>query len=318
MHNGFIEVEDNKPCGSVFIINLPITKNENIVSLENNDSSEIKDIVSEAYDYTTITDSDITSLLIVEDNDDFRQFLVDCLSGKYNVLCACDGIMALDILSKNNISLVISDVMMPNMDGMELCHKIKTNIKYSHIPIILLTARTAEEHILSGLKEGADDYITKPFNLEIPSLRIEKILKWTTDNHKNFSRKLDISPSEITVSKLDETLIEKAIKVLEENIDNSDFSVEDLSAALGMSRGHLYKKLITITGKSPIEFIRILRLKRGKQLLEQSQLSISEISYKVGLSPKQFTKYFKEEFGEIPSKWVRNSNSGNIEIPENL
>ena len=120
------------------------------------------------------------------------------------------------------------------------------------------------------------------------------------------------------MSKLDETLIEKAIKVLEENIDNSDFSVEDLSAALGMSRGHLYKKLITITGKSPIEFIRILRLKRGKQLLEQSQLSISEISYKVGLSPKQFTKYFKEEFGEIPSKWVRNSNSGNIEIPENL
>ena len=143
------------------------------------------------------------------------------------------------------------------MDGMELCRKIKTDIRYSHIPVILLTARTADEHELSGLKEGADDYITKPFNLEILLLRIQKILKWTKNNHEKF-KPIAISP---------------------------------------------------ITGKSPLEFIRILRVKRGKQLLEQSQLNVSQIAYQIGLSPKQFAKYFKEEFGYVPSEYIKNNNT---------
>ena len=191
---------------------------------------------------------------------------------------------------------------------MELCRNIKTDIRYSHIPIILLTARTAEEHILSGLKEGADDYITKPFNLEILLLRIQKLLKWTENNHEKF-KTIDISPSEITVSTLDEQLIEKAIQAVEENMDNSEFSVEELGNYVGMSRGHLYKKLTLITGKSPIEFIRILRIKRGRQLLEQGQTSISQVAYQIGLSPKQFAKYFKEEFGCLPSEYEKHSTN---------
>lgn len=185
---------------------------------------------------------------------------------------------------------------------LELCHAIKTDIRFSHIPVILLTARTAEEHVLGGLREGADDYITKPFNLDILLLRIQKLLKWTQNNYEKF-RTLDISPSEITISTLDEQLIEKAIRIVEENMDNSEFSVEDFSAQVGISRSGLYKKLMSITGKSPLEFMRILRLKRGKQLLEKSQLSISQIAYQVGLSPKQFAKYFKEEYGCIPSEY---------------
>ena len=305
MHHGTITVENHIPQGTIFTITLPVTHNY-AVNDEKQDEAEIREkAVDEVSD---TTDTHKTSLLIVEDNDDFRNFLINCLKGTYQVFDAPNGKEALEILAHQSIQIVISDVMMPEMDGMELCRKIKTDIRYSHIPVILLTARTADEHELSGLKEGADDYITKPFNLEILLLRIQKILKWTKNNHEKF-KTIDISPSEITVSSLDEQLIEKAIRAVEENMDNSEFSVEELSSYVGMSRGHLYKKLIMITGKSPLEFIRILRVKRGKQLLEQSQLNVSQIAYQIGLSPKQFAKYFKEEFGYAPSEYIKNNNT---------
>ena len=144
-----------------------------------------------------------TNLLIVEDNDDFRGFIKSCLCDKYNIIEACDGCNALEMLSlNNNIKIIISDVMMPNMDGIELCQNVKQNINYSHIPIILLTARTADEHVLDALREGADDYITKPFNVDILLLRIETILHWTSGNHDKFD-KLAISPFAITVLRFD-------------------------------------------------------------------------------------------------------------------
>ena len=305
MHHGTITVENHIPQGTIFTITLPVTHNY-AVNDEKQDEAEIREkAVDEVSDRT---DTHKTSLLIVEDNDDFRNFLINCLKDTYQVFDAPNGKEALEILAHQSIQIIISDVMMPEMDGMELCRKIKTDIRYSHIPVILLTARTADEHELSGLKEGADDYITKPFNLEILLLRIQKILKWTINNHEKF-KTIDISPSEITVSSLDEQLIEKAIRAVEENMDNSEFSVEELSSYVGMSRGHLYKKLIMITGKSPLEFIRILRVKRGKQLLEQSQLNVSQIAYQIGLSPKQFAKYFKEEFGYVPSEYIKNNNT---------
>ena len=137
-------------------------------------------------------DREKNSLLIVEDNDDFRSFLVGCLQEYYQVYEASDGKKALTVLAQQSIHVVISDIMMPVMDGMELCRKIKTDIRYSHIPIILLTARTAEEHILSGLKEGTDEYITKPFNLEILLLRIRKLLMWTLKNHDKFKTRTSL------------------------------------------------------------------------------------------------------------------------------
>ncbi len=308
LHHGTIEVKDNDPRGSVFTIILPVTRNYAITGeskLETDFSTDSKENLPAS------ASSKVTSILIVEDNDDFRKFLINCLQENYQVFDAPDGEKALEILARQTIQIVISDVMMPIMDGMELCRRIKTDIRFSHIPLILLTARTANEHELSGLKEGADDYITKPFNLEILHLRIQKILKWTQNNHEKF-KTIDISPSEITVSSLDEQIIEKAIRGVEENMDNSEFSVEDLSAYIGMSRGHLYKKLISITGKSPLEFIRILRIKRGRQILEQGQLSVSQVAYQIGLSPKQFAKYFKEEFGELPSRYLKSPDSHNL------
>ena len=197
--------------------------------------------------------------------------------------------------------------MMPEMDGLELCHHIKNDINLSHIPVILLTAKSTEDNIITGLRDGADDYITKPFNLNILKLRIEKMIKWTDNNHREFIKR-DIAPSEITVSSIDEQLITKAIQVVEDNMSNSDFSVEDFSAAVGMTRSHLYKKLMAITGKSPLEFIRIIRIKRGRSLLEQGRTNISEVAYTIGFSPKQFSKYFKEEYGYLPSEFLLRQN----------
>lgn len=301
LHGGEIKVDDNHPQGTIFTITLPITRTSKLNYSENISPVNIEEQPNpEIYSF----DKGVKSLLIVEDNDDFRNFLISCLKEHYQVYEASDGKKALSILAQQSIHVVISDIMMPIMDGMELCHKIKTDIRYSHIPIILLTARTAEEHILSGLREGADEYITKPFNLEILLLRIQKLLKWTQISHEKF-KTIDISPSEITISSLDEQLIEKAIRIVEENMDNSEFSVEELSSQIGMSRSGLYKKLVQITGKSPLEFMRILRLKRGRKFLESSQLSVSQIAYQVGLSPKQFAKFFKEEFGQLPSEYKK-------------
>ena len=301
LHGGEIKVEDNHPQGTIFTVILPIAKT---LKLNCTEDTSAFDVEEQFHADMSSVDREKNSLLIVEDNDDFRSFLVGCLQEYYQVYEASDGKKALTVLAQQSIHVIISDIMMPVMDGMELCRKIKTDIRYSHIPIILLTARTAEEHILSGLKEGADEYITKPFNLEILLLRIRKLLMWTLKNHDKFKTR-DISPSEITISSLDEQLIEKAIRIVEENMDNSEFSVEELSAQIGMSRSGLYKKLMQITGKSPLEFMRILRLKRGRKLLEGSQMNISQISYQVGLSPKQFAKFFKEEFGDLPSEYKK-------------
>ena len=234
-------------------------------------------------------------------------FLERCLNDQYRTLTATNGIEALKVLDEEEVDIVISDIMMPEMNGLELCNRIKTDVAYSHIPVILLTAKSTEANIITGLKDGADDYITKPFNLNILKLRVKKIIEWTQNCHRNFAKGIEIAPSEITVSSIDEELIKKAIRFVEENMSDSEFSVEDFGAAIGMTRGHLYKKLMAITGKSPIEFIRILRVKRGHSLLEQGRTNISEVAYTIGFSPKQFSKYFKEEYGCLPSVYLNNS-----------
>ena len=300
LHHGSITVEDNHPAGTIFSVLLPIDKS--LPARQPADTPSENNNAGQAESIEETGNNDC--LLIVEDNDDFRNFLVSCLKDKYQVVAAENGQKALEILDRQTVNLIISDVMMPVMDGMELCRHIKHDIRFSHIPIILLTARTAEEHILGGLKEGADDYLTKPFNLDILLLRIQKLLAWTQENHRKFQT-TDVSPADITVSTLDEELIGKAIRLMEQEMDNADFSVEEFSNRLGLSRSGLYKKLMQITGKSPLEFMRTLRLKRGKALLEKSGDSISQIAYQVGMSPKQFAKFFKEEFGYLPSDYKR-------------
>lgn len=305
LHNGSLLVDDNHPCGSVFTFTIPYRKAEE-------KETEIEETVNTVVAADAINDDlqenedKKPTVLVVDDIREMCEFLSDNLRDNYEVLTASNGVEALSMMKMHDVSLVVSDVMMPEMDGMELCRRIKTDLQYSHIPVILLTARAAEESKVEGLELGADDYITKPFNFNVLKLRIDKFLEWTRRSHKKFVQKMDVAPSEITITKLDEELIAKAIKIVEANIIDSEFSVEDFSREIGMTRGHLYKKLMSITGKGPSDFIRIIRLKRAKQYLRESQYRVSEIAYKVGFnSPKIFTKNFKAEFGILPSEYVK-------------
>lgn len=305
MHGGRMTVEDNKPQGSVFIVRLPLPEADVIEEFPS-EMTEDEELFEQEKEQGLPVNP---VLLFVDDNRDFCEFMADSLSDEYSVLLAYNGQEAIEQLQQNDVDVVVSDVMMPVMSGTELCERIKTNIEWSHIPVILLTARTAEEYQLEGLKLGADDYLTKPFNFNLLKLRIRKFLEWTEKCHHSFSQKLDVSPGEITITSLDEQLIGKAIKLVEEHISEPEFSVEELGTAVGLSRGHLYKKLMSITGKGPAEFIRTIRLKRGRQLLEKSQLQIAEIAYAVGFnSPKRFTINFKNEFGVSPSEYLRTLN----------
>lgn len=287
MH-GRISVTDNVPQGTSFELALPLTVPEKSKAQVLPDAKSQKQI------------------LVVEDNDDFREFISDSLVQNYRVASAANGREALEWMRENEVDMVITDVMMPEMDGMQLCHAIKTDVNLSHIPVVMLTAKTADEHVLSGYREGADDYITKPFNMEILKMRIAKIFEWQKSARSKF-RLPDVKTSEVVVSDVDGELIDKATKIVEEHLGDADFSVEAFGDAMCMSRSALYKKLMAISGRSPLEFMRVIRLRHGLSLVRQGGLSVSEIAYRVGMSPKQFSKFFKEEYGVLPSKYEMNS-----------
>ena len=301
MMQGSITVTDNKPKGSVFIVTLPIVKRTD-TNVEELPVTEAEKLAQPEYQ----EEQDKSTILVVDDNIDVRQFLQRSLDDQYHVVVAENGQEALRILAENeHISIVVTDVMMPVMDGIELFRRIKGNINYSHIPVILLTAKSSEENILTGLKEGVADYITKPFSLEVLRLRIGKILEWAQNVHSNVATGIEIKPSEITVSSLDEELISHVIADIEANIQDPSYSVTKLSSAVGMTRGNLYKKLMAITGKSPMEFIRIIKLKRGKSLLDQGRTNISEVADMVGISAKQFAHHFKMMYNDTPSEYLK-------------
>ena len=308
MHGGEVTVKDNHPEGSIFVVTIPIdeeqqVKDERLTIQEEGAEQRLMDKSENAE--KTGQENSRTTILVVEDNFDSRHFLERSLNDDYEILTASNGKEALDIMKDHDVNLVISDVMMPVMNGLELCNRIKTDVNYSHIPVILLTAKSTEDNIMAGLRDGADEYITKPYNLNILKLRIKKILEWTDEVHQRIDNGIEIEPSKITVSSVDEELISKAIQLVEKNMQDGNFSVSELSSAIGMTRGHLYKKMMAITGKSPVEFIRILKIKRGRSLLEQGKTNISEVAYAVGYSSKQFSKYFKDEYGCLPSEFLK-------------
>ena len=304
LHEGEVKVFDNIGTGSVFVIQFPVKHVETQVQLPEETGMSVGDeedreMKEEVREETGRKDSPL--LLVVDDNEDFRIFMRYSLELQYRVKLAVNGNEAWEMMQEELPDLVISDVMMPQMDGNELCRLIKQDKRTAHIPVILLTARQNTEAKLEGLQTGADDYVTKPFNMTILVLRIRKLIELSR-YHRVTQGMIDPAPSEIVITSLDEKLIEKAIKYVEDNMSRTELSVEELSRELGMSRVHLYKKLLQITGKTPIEFIRVIRLKRAAQLLRESQLHVSEVAFEVGFNnPKYFSRYFKDEFGVLPS-----------------
>jgi len=246
-------------------------------------------------------------VLVVQDNSDERRDLQHSLEDDYHIVVADNSKEALQVLSStDDVKLIIGDDAMPQMNGIELMKQIKKDALYAHIPVILLTARSSEADIVEGLQTGVADYITKPFSTAVLRLRVKKIIEWTNDAHENMAMgSIDIKPSEITVSSLDEELVKKVVAVIEKNIQNANFTVVQLSSAVNMTRGNLYKKLMAIVGKSPVEFMRNIRLERGKSLLDQGRTNISEVSNMVGISPKLFAQYFKNMYGDTPSDYLK-------------
>ena len=316
LHNGKIRVDSEVGRGSVFTIEIPVSS-EPLAEVEeanghkideNLASIDLQTVSLDKENEVVLEKGDLKKVLLVEDNEDLLSYLKLKLSRSYDVLVAENGQEGLKQALEYYPDLIVSDIMMPIMDGIALCESVKSNPNLSHIPVILLTARSTDEQKLEGYQHGADDYITKPFNYDILELRIKSLAEKRHQIARKFNAKVEINPENIDIQPLDQQLIKKAIVVVEENISNSEFSVEEFSRTLGMSRTTLYKKFVSITGKTPIEFIRILRLKRAAQLLRESQMSISEVAYDVGFNhPKYFSKYFKEEFGMLPSKYIEDN-----------
>ena len=298
VHGGSLMVQSEEGKGSCFSIQIPLRE----VLHEGNTIPDIEAVMLIPDDNNQIN---VPTLLLVEDNEDFRFYLKDNLRLGYRIAEARNGKEAWTQALATLPDLIVSDIMMPEMNGIEFCRKVKQDTRTSHIPVILLTARTAEEQKMEGFETGADDYITKPFNFEILQSRIRNLIHQRELFQKDFHKQIEVKASSVNIVSLDEKLIQRAIKCVEQNISDTGFSVEGLSHELGMSRVHLYKKLLALTGKSPIEFIRVIRLQQAAQLLEKSQLTVSEVAYRVGFNnPKYFTKYFKEEYKVLPSAYA--------------
>ncbi|MFA9390640.1 MAG: two-component regulator propeller domain-containing protein [Prolixibacteraceae bacterium] len=239
-------------------------------------------------------------ILVVEDNVELLSFLKNELT-KYNVSLAGNGIEALVIARKIVPDLIISDVMMPEMDGVQFCSAIKSDFITSHIPVILLTAKTANEHKIEGMESGADAYIEKPFDMPVLDAQIRNLIKQRNRLRKRFSNQFETVPSEFTDKAIDQKFFEKAEKIVIENLSNLSFSVEDFGAALGMSRSQLFRKFKAITDNTPSDYIRAERLKLAKKLLMQGELNVNEISLKAGFSStSHFISTFKKYTGLTP------------------
>ena len=246
-------------------------------------------------------------LLIVEDNKELQDYLVTFFSHDYRILTADNGKEGLEQAITNIPNIIISDLMMPEMNGIEMCKKLKTDINTSHIPILILTAKAGLENEKEGLETGADAFILKPFNIEVLKLRLDNILRTKQQWIQKFRTNSNSKTWKELSNKLDQKFIEKSINIIKKNFDNTEFSVEKFALEIGMSRSALFLKLKSITGQSTSEFIRTIRLNKAAKLIESGKYSITEIIYMVGFSdPKYFRTCFKKHFDCTPSSYFSN------------
>ena len=319
IHKGTISVESGINSGTSFYVTISLISNiykskdfsespDN--KLELNYSKSMIDSPNEqniSLKNTNKTYNQSHTILVVEDNLDMSDFIVSSLVNDYQVLRAYDGVEGLKIAQKQLPDIIISDIMMPNMDGLEFCEKLKANIVTSHVPIILLTAKSEDEYQIQGLKLGADDYLTKPFNPEILKLKIKNTLELSKQIANKFSKDIDIIPSNIDISEIDHDLIERIVKFIEDNIDHPELNGDMLSSEMAMSKGNLYKKLKTLTGMTVNIYIRTIRLKIAAKLLKKGNYNITEVAYSVGFNnPKYFSTCFSELFSMSPKDYMAN------------
>ncbi|MRX64782.1 hybrid sensor histidine kinase/response regulator transcription factor [Maribacter luteus] len=327
LHKGSISVLENPDNGgSIFRITLPLGKShlsedEIIKDFKFSDdvglyTSQLKHPIPQTplIANELLVDLEKETILLVEDNVPLRTFMKDLLKDNYNVIEAGDGEEALKKALKYVPSLIVSDVIMPVMVGTELCAKVKENLKTSHIPVILLTSRTSLLYKFEGLESGADDYISKPFNVREFQLRVKNLIDSSKRLRNKFSDDKSFSPNEIVISSVDEQLLKKALQIIEDNIANDQFDIPTFSSELGVSRTLLFTKIKAWTNFTPNEFVQEIRMKRAADLLEQDKLNISQISYQVGFkNPKYFSKCFTKKYGISPSSYADKFSTNSLD-----
>ncbi len=336
LHYGEIRVMSELGKGSTFIVRLPLGKEhlkpEEIVEASDQSSviseqllvaidskieeqeSRIKDQASSIEDRALSVESERSGdpdssgqpvLLIVEDNADVRAYIRDYLEKDYQIIEAVDGEAGFEKSAQAIPDLIISDVMMPKLDGYELCRKLKTDERTSHIPVILLTARAGGESKVEGLETGADDYIIKPFDARELQVRVKNLIEQRRKLRERFRKEVTLQPKEIAITSMDEQFLQKAMAVVEQNLSDAEFSTDEFARRVAMSRSQLHRKLRGLTDQSTHEFIRTYRLKRAAQLLQHRAGTVSEICYDVGFnSLSHFAKAFREQFGQSPSEYA--------------
>lgn len=312
MHKGSIYVESEPGKQTVFFVELPKGKSHfdescmfapSVTELSSGvahlDTREMDEMVSRTYDYT---------ILIVEDDPDINAYLQKELKPNFHILTVGNGVQAMEILAKENVSLIISDVMMPEMNGYELCKKVKSDIAFSHIPVILLTALSDDKQRMYGIASGADEFIQKPFNIEEVKLRIVRLLEERARLRNAITQDLqspaasDLKPEK--VESIDELFIRKFMALVEESYPDSTFSIEKASEMLGLSRVHLYRKVKELMGVTPTDFLRNYRLKHAAALLRQKDRNVNEVAYATGFSsPPYFSKCFKAVYNITPTEY---------------
>jgi ligand-binding sensor domain-containing protein/signal transduction histidine kinase/DNA-binding response OmpR family regulator len=311
LHNGKLSVksEEGNTC---FTIKLPISHTQNLspapqVAENKLDYAELNDNALQRYNTQDIGKF---SILIVEDNEKLRALIKSILEKEYKILESEDGVAGLEMAKTEIPDLIISDIMMPNKNGLELCQDIKTDERTSHIPLILLTAKSSEADQISGLAMRADLYLTKPFSKDVLQLNVRNILESRELISAKYRQHFLFEPRNITINNLDEQFLSRLIGVIEVGMENREFGVDILSDKMGMSQSVLYKKIKALTDMTVNDFSKSIRLKKAAQMLSQKNHSVSEIAYMVGfVDSKYFTKEFKKQFGTLPSQYNNPSSS---------
>ena len=320
LHKGKIKVESVEGEGAKFFIELPKGKNhfkkdeiitpsevekQTLFPHKINGYDQILISIEEREEHNTEGNKNVR-LLIVEDNPELRAYIKSIFENDYEVHTADNGSVGIEVAKKLLPDLIICDVMMPEIDGITMCNIIKSELETSHIPVIILTARSNLLFRIEGLETGADDYLTKPFNKEELWLKAKNMVSSRQRLREKFARNHNFDPKEITVTTADEHFLEKIMQVVEENIENTAFSVEQFAEELAVSRPLLFLKIKALTNQTPNNFIKSVRLKRAAQLLKQNEFQISEIAYMVGFKdPRYFSKCFQKEFGKTPSEFAK-------------
>ena len=308
LHHGEISVHSEVGKGSTFKVTLPHGRehlsDDQIVPISSYSPGKLVAFGTPMTASAQVTeDTELPDALIVDDNHDMLDFVSEQLEPFYDILKANNGEQALEIAFERVPDVVISDVMMPGMNGFELCAKLKSDIRTDHIPVILLTARVGSEHRIEGLKASADDYIQKPFSTEELRIRIANLIDNRRILRKKYAEYLMFDPAEVADSPQEADFLRSLNDIVEEKLSDADLDVGALSEALGMSRSQLNRKLKSVTGRSPNDYIRTYRLERGRLLLQKGDLTVSEVAYDVGFSsPAYFSKCFKDAFGTAPSE----------------